>query len=48
MLSLPLTMWYFGKSTLLSITPIWLAIIFASSFFYGFVAINAGHHGPEM
>ena len=48
MLSLPLAMWYFGKSTLLSITPIWLVIIFASSFFYGFVSINAGHHGPEM
>lgn len=48
MLTLPLAMWMFGKSTLFSIIPIWFAIIMASSFFYGFVAINAGHHAPDM
>lgn len=42
--SLPLTMYLFGQQEMVIILKTWLVIIFTSSFFFGLIGLNAGHH----
>lgn len=47
-LVLPVLMLTFGNSNIWIALKLWLFIVFATSFVYGFVAINAGHHHKEI
>lgn len=52
-LLLPLAMFLLGNSSftlmnILSILIIWNVIIIIGSFTYSVIAVNAGHHGPEI
>ena len=46
-LVLPVIMYYLGKPDLLLVMKLWITIIGFSSFLFGFVALNAGHHEPS-
>lgn len=41
-------MWLLGGGSLLSALKMFLIIVMAGSFFFGIVAINAGHHNPSI
>lgn len=43
-LTLPLLMYFFGNESLIATIKIWFAIILTSSFIYGAIAVNGGHH----
>ena len=45
-LALPVTMYYLGKPDILLVMKLWITIIGFSSFLFGFVGLNAGHHEP--
>lgn len=48
--TVPMVMYVFGDATagLWCVIRIWLAIVCCSSFLFGWTAINAGHHHPEV
>lgn len=46
--SVPLAMYIFGNSDLTGVLWTWLKIVFFSSFYFGAVGFNAGHHHPEV
>lgn len=46
--TLPLAMFLFGKNDLSSVLTMWIFIVFFGSFFFSSIAINAGHHHPEI
>lgn len=41
---LPSIMFIFGNSSIASVLSVWLKIILTSSFFFGLIGLNAGHH----
>lgn len=47
-LTLPLTMFYFGKMDLPLVLKFWSIIIGVCSFMTGVVGLNAGHHHPDV
>lgn len=44
----PLVMFLFGNMNPLSVLVVWLQIIMISSFIFGAVGLNAGHHSPGV
>lgn len=46
-LSLPLAMLLFGNGNIFIVLRIWLGILVISSFIFGLIGLNAGHHHPE-
>lgn len=42
--ALPLAMYLFGLDNLPVVLKTWMLIIFAGSFFFGLIGLNAGHH----
>jgi len=47
-LTLPLTMFYFGKMEVLVVLKLWAVMIGVCSFLLGVVGLNAGHHHPDV
>lgn len=47
-LALPTLMYIFGNSNVWIVVKVWGYIITASSFAYGFIGINAGHHHDNI
>lgn len=48
-LAVPIIMWLFGGDYSIMMTlKMFLIIVLAGGFVYGIVAINAGHHHPEI
>lgn len=47
-LALPALMFTFGSSPIWTVLSVWLKIIFLTSFIFGFIALNAGHHHREI
>lgn len=47
-LTLPLAMFYFGRSDIVLVLKFWSVIIAMCSFLVGVVGINAGHHHPDV
>lgn len=47
-LTLPLAMFYFGKTDLLLVLKLWSVMIGVCSFMTGFIGLNAGHHHPSV
>lgn len=46
-LVVPLAMFLFGSTNLYSVLVVWIQIIFTSSFIFGAIGLNAGHHSPS-
>lgn len=46
-LVVPTFMFFFGDSSVFTVLKVWLQIILANSFIFGFIGLNAGHHHPD-
>lgn len=46
-MALPLAMLIFGNGSLLMVMKVWIQILIFSSFLFGLIGLNAGHHHPE-
>lgn len=46
-LTLPVLMYYLGKPDIMLVLKLWFTIVGFSSFLFGFVGLNAGHHDPK-
>lgn len=45
--TLPISMYIFGKNEFFAVIIMWVYIITASSFIFGVIGLNAGHHHPD-
>lgn len=46
-LALPIAMLMCGNSSTFIVVKVWLEILVISSFMFGLIGLNAGHHHPE-
>ena len=42
-----MAMYFFGKNEIFNVILMWIYIITVSSFIFGVIGLNAGHHHPE-
>lgn len=47
-LTLPLAMFYFGRTDLFMVLKFWMIIVGTCSFLTGVIGLNAGHHHPDV
>lgn len=47
-LIVPSAMFLFGDANLLTVFVAWMKIIMLSSFIFGWIGLNAGHHHPDI
>lgn len=44
----PLAMFLFGNASAFTVLIVWMQIIMVSSFIFGWIGLNAGHHHPDI